>query len=118
MKGCAVAYRIGFTPWERSGDRGGRQHRCPARPRGGGADAAALQMPVFGSTRIGGAVGGVTRAEVEAAFPDWAMPSVEPAETTCLGWPMSRTSPQGGTACAGREAGQWPPPAPSRNYLT
>lgn len=55
---------------------------------------ATLLMLAFGSTRIGGVVGGVSRSDVAAAFPDWEMPTVEPAETAGLGWPMSKTSPQ------------------------
>lgn len=55
---------------------------------------ATLLMLAFGATKIGGVVGGVSRPDVEAAFPDWEMLAVEPAETTGLGWPMSRTSPQ------------------------
>jgi len=35
----------------------------------------------------------VTRADVEAAFPGWEMLSVEPADTTGLGWPLNKTSP-------------------------
>lgn len=55
---------------------------------------ATLLMLAFGTTKIGGVVGGASRTDVEAAFPDWKLLSVEPAETAGLGWPMSRTSPQ------------------------
>jgi len=39
-------------------------------------------------------VGGVSRAEVEEAFPGWEMLAAEPADTVGLGWPMNRTAPQ------------------------
>jgi hypothetical protein len=39
-------------------------------------------------------VGGVSQADVETAFPDWEMLSTDAAETTGLGWPMNKTSPQ------------------------
>ena len=55
---------------------------------------ATLLMLEFGATRMRSVVGGVARAEVEAAFPEWEMLSVEPAETTGLGWPLTRTAPQ------------------------
>ncbi|HSJ20527.1 MAG TPA: hypothetical protein VK964_08130 [Nocardioidaceae bacterium] len=35
----------------------------------------------------------MTQAEVEAAFPEWEMLSVEPAETEGLGWPLTRMAP-------------------------
>ncbi len=46
------------------------------------------------STRVRSLVGGVTRTDVEEAFRDWEMLSVEPAETEGLGWPMNKTAPQ------------------------
>lgn len=55
---------------------------------------ATLLMLAFGPTRLRSAVGGVSRAEVEAAFPGWEMLSVEAADTAGLGWPMNKTSPQ------------------------
>lgn len=51
-------------------------------------------MLAFGTTKIGGVVGGVSRTDVEAAFPGWELLAVQPAEKAGLGWPMSRTSPQ------------------------
>ncbi|MGH3118059.1 MAG: hypothetical protein ACRDQ2_13290 [Gaiellales bacterium] len=51
-------------------------------------------MLAFGPTRIRSIVGGVSRADVEAAFPGWEMLSVEPAETRGLGWPLTKTAPQ------------------------
>ena len=42
-------------------------------------------MLEFQATRFRSHVGGVTRAEVEAAFRGWEMVSVEPAETRGLG---------------------------------
>ena len=55
---------------------------------------ATLLMLEFQATRMRSFAGGVTRAEVEAAFPGWEMLSVEPADTKGLGWPMTRTAPQ------------------------
>jgi len=68
-----------------------------AEGRGASAHAnpgATLLMLAFGATRLRSVVGGVTRAEVEAAFTGWDTLSVEPADTTGLGWPMSKTAPQ------------------------
>jgi hypothetical protein len=36
----------------------------------------------------------VSQDEVGAAFPAWEMLSVEPADTTGLGWPLNKTAPQ------------------------
>ena len=55
---------------------------------------ATLLMLAFGRTRLRSWIGGVSRAEVEAAFPDWALLDVQAAETAGLGWPMNRTSPR------------------------
>ncbi|KAE8763330.1 class I SAM-dependent methyltransferase [Georgenia thermotolerans] len=55
---------------------------------------ATLLMLAFGATPIRSVVGGVSRAEVEAAFEGWEMLSVDPADTTGLGWPLTRTSPR------------------------
>ncbi len=55
---------------------------------------AMLLLLAFGPTRIRSVVGGVGRADVEAAFGDWDVLSVEPADTAGLGWPLSTTSPQ------------------------
>ena len=55
---------------------------------------ATLLMLAFGATRMRSLAGGVSRAEVEAAFPGWEMHSVEPADTAGLGWPLNRTAPQ------------------------
>ena len=54
---------------------------------------ATLLMLEFGPSRWRRLVGGVSRAEVETAFPDWELTDAEPAETAGLGWPMNRTSP-------------------------
>jgi SAM-dependent methyltransferase len=56
--------------------------------------SATLLMLEFQATRFRSLVGGVTRAEVEAAFRGWEMVSVEPAETRGLGWPLTKTTPQ------------------------
>jgi SAM-dependent methyltransferase len=58
------------------------------------APGATLLMLAFQPTRLGFVVGGVSQADVESAFPDWEMLSVEPADTEGLGWPLSRTSPR------------------------
>jgi SAM-dependent methyltransferase len=55
---------------------------------------ATLLMLAFGRSRMRSLVGGVSQAEVEEAFPQWEMLSVEPAETAGLGWPMNKTKPQ------------------------
>ena len=56
--------------------------------------SATMLMLEFQATRFRSLVGGVTRAEVEAAFRGWEMVSVEPAETRGLGWPLTKTTPQ------------------------
>ena len=55
---------------------------------------ATLLMLEFQATRWRSFTGGVTPAEIRAAFANWQMLSVEPASTTGLGWPMTRTAPQ------------------------
>jgi SAM-dependent methyltransferase len=55
---------------------------------------ATLLMLAFGRSRMRSLVGGVSQAEVEEAFPQWEMLTVEPAATAGLGWPMNRTKPQ------------------------
>jgi SAM-dependent methyltransferase len=57
-------------------------------------DGASVLMLAFGATRFRNWVGGVTHDETAAAFPDWTLVSVDPAETRGLGWPMNRTSPR------------------------
>jgi SAM-dependent methyltransferase len=55
---------------------------------------ATLLMLAFQPTSMRSLAGGVSEADVKAAFPGWEMLSVEPADTEGLGWPMSKTSPQ------------------------
>jgi hypothetical protein len=55
---------------------------------------ATLLMLAFQATSIRSLVGGVSRAEVAAAFPGWQMLSVDPADTRGLGWPLNKTAPQ------------------------
>ncbi len=55
---------------------------------------ATLLMLAFQPTGMRSLAGGVSQADVEAAFPGWEMLSVEPADTEGLGWPMNKTSPQ------------------------
>jgi cyclopropane fatty-acyl-phospholipid synthase-like methyltransferase len=55
---------------------------------------ATLLMCAFGPTRLRSRLGGVSQEEVEEAFPQWELLTVEPAETAGLGWPMNRTKPQ------------------------
>ncbi|MFG2018871.1 class I SAM-dependent methyltransferase [Actinomadura geliboluensis] len=76
----------GFQPEQRRAE--GRGVTALADP------GATLLMLAFGVTRLRSRIGGVSQAEVEAAFPDWEMLDVRPAETAGLGWPMNRTSPQ------------------------
>ncbi|GAA1072995.1 class I SAM-dependent methyltransferase [Nocardiopsis composta] len=58
------------------------------------APGAALLMLAFGASKYRRLVEGVSRAEVEAAFPGWDLLAVEDAETAGLGWPMNRTFPK------------------------
>lgn len=55
---------------------------------------ATLLMLAFQPTPIRSFLEGVSREEVQEAFPGWEMLAVEPAETKGLGWPMNATSPQ------------------------
>lgn len=55
---------------------------------------ATLLMLAFGPSAIRRFVEGVSRAEVEAAFPAWELVEVAAAPVDGLGWPMNRTSPQ------------------------
>ncbi len=55
---------------------------------------ATMLMLAFGRTRISSLMEGASREEVAIAFAEWAMLTVEPAETAGLGWPMNRTEPQ------------------------
>jgi SAM-dependent methyltransferase len=69
------------------------------RAEGAGVTAAAnpdatLLMLAFGPTRMRSLLGGVSRQEVADAFPGWELLAIDPADTSGLGWPMNRTSPQ------------------------
>ncbi|MFD6095689.1 class I SAM-dependent methyltransferase [Nocardiopsis flavescens] len=55
---------------------------------------AVLLMLAFGPSRYRRLVEGVSREEVEAAFPGWETLSAEDADPAGLGWPMNRTSPR------------------------
>lgn len=55
---------------------------------------ATLLINAFDRTRLASVVGGITRAEVIAAFPAWMLLTSEPAPVTGLGWPMNTTSPR------------------------
>lgn len=55
---------------------------------------ATLLMLEFTATRLRSVIGAVSRAEVEAAFPGWRMLSVEAADSTGLGWPLTRAAPR------------------------
>jgi hypothetical protein len=55
---------------------------------------ATLLMLAFGPTRMRSFLGGVSRQDVESAFPEWDTLAVEHADTQGLGWPMNRTRPQ------------------------
>jgi SAM-dependent methyltransferase len=58
------------------------------------APGATLLMLAFGPSRLRSLIGGVSQADVETAFPDWDLLTVEPADTAGLGWPMNKTAPQ------------------------
>lgn len=82
-------------------DAGCFQHLGPGQRLAVGEGVSALANPgatllmlEFQTTRLRPVLGGVSRADVEAAFPGWELLSVEPAETTGLGWPLARTAPQ------------------------
>ncbi len=73
-----------------------RQQRL-AQGRGVAALArpgATLLLLAFQRTRLRSLVGGVSQADVEIALAGWELLSVEPAETTGLGWPLTQTAPQ------------------------
>ncbi|HSE07931.1 MAG TPA: class I SAM-dependent methyltransferase [Nocardioidaceae bacterium] len=55
---------------------------------------ATLLMLEFQATPLRSLVGGVSRSDVEAAFPGWEMLTIEPADTAGLGWPLTKTAPQ------------------------
>lgn len=55
---------------------------------------ATMLILAFQPTRLRALTGAVSRAEVETAFPDWEVLSVDPADLAGLGWPLTRTSPQ------------------------
>jgi SAM-dependent methyltransferase len=55
---------------------------------------ATLLMLAFGPSPFRRFIDGVSRGEVEAAFPGWEMLAVDAGDTAGLGWPMSRTAPQ------------------------
>lgn len=58
------------------------------------APGATLLMLAFGPSIYRRMVEGVSRAEVEAGFPEWELVDVENASTDGLGWPMNRTNPK------------------------
>ena len=58
------------------------------------APGATLLMLAFGPSRYRRMVEGVSQAQVEAAFPEWELLTVDDADTAGLGWPMNRTSPK------------------------
>jgi SAM-dependent methyltransferase len=66
----------------------GRGVTALARP------GATLLVLAFGATALRSVIGGVTRQDVATAFPEWDVVAVDAADTTGLGWPMSRTSPE------------------------
>lgn len=68
--------------------RAGRGIKALANP------AATLLMTAFSRpTPIGSFVKGVSRTDVQAAFPDWEVLDVEAADTGGVDWPMSRMQP-------------------------
>lgn len=54
---------------------------------------ARLLMLAFGPSRFQGSIGGVSRQDIEGAFPNWRTTHTEAAPLTGLGWPMNRTAP-------------------------
>jgi hypothetical protein len=57
------------------------------------ADDAALVMMAFGPNKVPVMPGGVTRAEVEEAFPSWRVDHVEPASTDRMPKPVQAAKP-------------------------
>ncbi|WP_325048775.1 class I SAM-dependent methyltransferase [Tessaracoccus antarcticus] len=55
---------------------------------------ASFLMLAFGWTRFRWLFEGVSRGEIDDAFPLWEIREVWPAPTAGLGWPMDRTAPQ------------------------
>lgn len=55
---------------------------------------ATLLMLAFQPTRVPFLPGGVTRADITAAFPAWDLLTMEPADTTGMPGPMKKTAPQ------------------------
>ena len=55
---------------------------------------ATMLILAFQPTRLRALTGAVSRPEVETAFPEWNVLSVDPADTAGLGWPLTTTSPQ------------------------
>jgi SAM-dependent methyltransferase len=55
---------------------------------------ATLLMLAFRNTGMRAIAGGASRNEIEAAFPDWQVLSVEAADTAGLGWPLRGTAPR------------------------
>jgi hypothetical protein len=51
-------------------------------------------MLACGVTPLRSLIGSASRDEVEAAFREWTLVAVDPAQTDGLGWPMNRTAPQ------------------------
>ncbi len=55
---------------------------------------ATVLILAFGPTMWRALLEGVSREEVERAFPTWVLLSVDPADTRGLGWPMNRSNPR------------------------
>ncbi len=55
---------------------------------------ATVLMLAFEPTRWRAVLEGVSREEVEGAFPTWDLLSVDRADTRGLGWPMNRSNPR------------------------
>lgn len=69
------------------------------RAQGAGVTAiarpgATLLLLAFHPNALPLVPGGVSRAEVEAAFPQWELLSVEPADTSGMPGPLKKTAPQ------------------------
>jgi SAM-dependent methyltransferase len=55
---------------------------------------ATLLMLAFGPTLLRSLLEGVSQTQVETAFQDWDLLTVENADTRGLGWPMNQTRPK------------------------
>lgn len=54
---------------------------------------ATMLILAFGHTRLWSRLGAASQEDIEHAFPRWHLLTLDPAETTGLGWPLNTTKP-------------------------